>query len=135
MGKYRKFIKQGIVESLANIPFHKKAPIKRLSMLDKSIIPESDTHIAVHFIDASKKLPEYSQRHEHDHDEINLILSENSKLTFEVQLGDEIYNVTSPSTIFIPKGLPHSAHAVSGKGLFVCIILSSKYSSKGTSAI
>lgn len=130
MGMYEKFIKQGIVESLDNVPFHKKAPIKRLSMLDKSIIPESDTHIAVHFVDASNKLPKYSQRHEHDYDEINLVLSENSQLTFEVNLDDETYEVTSPSTVFIPRGLQHSAHAVSGKGIFVCIILSSKYSSK-----
>ena len=68
--------------------------------------------------------------HEHDHDEINLILSEDSKLTYEIQMDDETYKVTSPSTIFIPKGLQHSAQAVSGKGIFVCIILSSKYSSK-----
>lgn len=133
MRKYEKFIKQGIIESLDKVPFHKKAPIKRLSMLSKSMIPESDTHIAVHFVDASKKFPEYSQIHEHDHDAINLILSENSQLTFKVQLGDETYNVTSPSTIFIPKGLQHSAYAVSGKGIFVCIILSSTYSSKGES--
>jgi mannose-6-phosphate isomerase-like protein (cupin superfamily) len=130
VGKYSRFIKQGIIESLENVPFHKKAPIMRLSMLNKSIIPESDTHVAVHFVDASKKLPEYSQIHEHNYDEINLILSEDSKLTYEVQLNDETYKVTSPSTIFIPKGLQHSAHAVSGKGIFVCIILSSNYSSK-----
>jgi len=101
-------------------------------MLDKSIIPESNTHVAVHFVDASEKMPEYSQLHQHDHDEINLILSE-SKLTYQIQLGDETYKVSSNSSIFIPHGLPHSAQAISGKGIFVCIILSSKYSSKGKS--
>lgn len=131
MGKYRKFIKRGITEPLDKIPFHKKAPIKRISMLDKSLIPKSNTHIAVHFVDATQKLPQYSEQHKHNHDEINLILSEGSKLIYDVQLGDETYKVTSPSTIFIPKGLLHSAQAVSGKGIFVCIILSSKYSSLG----
>ena len=133
MGKYQRFIKQGIIESMDKIPFHKKAPIKRLSMLDKSIIPESNTHIAVHFVDASNNLPEYSELHKHNHDEINLILSEESKLTYNVQLGDEKYKVSSNSSIFIPKGLSHSAQALSGKGIFVCIILSSNYSSKGKS--
>ncbi len=128
--KYQNLIKKGINESLEKIPFHKKAPIKRLSMLSKSIIPESDTHIAVHFVDASKKLPEYSQLHKHNHDEINLILSESSKLKYQIQIEDESYTVTSPSTIFIPKGLRHSAQAISGKGIFVCVILSDKYSSK-----
>ena len=124
MNKYQKFIKKGVVESLDKVPFHSEAPIKRLSMLNKTLIPQSDTHIAVHFVDASIVLPKYSKLHKHDHDEINLILSENSSLTYEIQLEDESYDVTSPSTIFIPKGVKHSAQAISGKGIFVCIILS-----------
>ncbi len=124
MNKYRKFIKKGVIESLDKVPFHSKAPIKRLSMLNKTLIPQSDTHIAVHFVDASIVLPKYSKLHKHDHDEINLILSEDSSLTYETQLEDESYQVTSPSTIFIPKGMKHSAQAISGKGIFVCVILS-----------
>jgi len=124
VNKYQKFIKKGIVESLDKVPFHSQAPIKRLSMLNKTLIPQSDTHIAVHFVDASIDLPKYSTLHSHNHDEINLILSEDSSLTYEVQFEDESYQVTSPSTIFIPKGIRHSAQAISGKGLFVCIILS-----------
>ncbi len=130
MGKYKKFIKRGITEPLDKVPFHKKASIRRLSMLDKSLIPESNTHVAVHFVDTSKKLPQYSQLHQHNYDEINLILSEHSKLTYEIQLDHEKYTVSSPSTIFIPKGLQHSAQALSGSGIFVCIILSSNYSSR-----
>ena len=124
MNKYQKFIKKGVIESLDRVPFHSEAPIKRLSMLNKSLIPQSDTHIAVHFVDASKALPKYSKLHKHTHDEINLILSEDSILTYEIQLEDESYEVTSPSTIFIPKGIKHSAQAISGKGIFVCMILS-----------
>jgi len=124
VNKYQKFIKKGIIESLDKVPFHSQAPIKRLSMLNKTLIPQSDTHIAVHFVDASIDLPKYSTLHSHDHDEINLILSEDSSLTYDIQFEDESYEVTSPSTIFIPKGIKHSAQAISGKGLFVCIILS-----------
>ena len=129
MGKYEKFIQKGIEEPLDKVPFHGKAPIKRLSMLSKDTIPESDTHVAVHFVDASKNLPKYSQLHKHDHDEINLILSEQSELKYQVQLEDEKYQVSSPSTIFIPKGINHSAQATSGHGIFVCIILSDDYQS------
>ena len=129
MGQFRKFIKKGTIEALEKIPFHGKAPIKRLSMLSKKQISESNTHVAVHFVNAKKKIPEYSLLHKHNHDEINLILSETGKLTYEVQFEDEIYKVSSPSTIFIPKGVKHRAKALSGKGIFVCIILSSKYKS------
>jgi len=127
MSKYGKFIKKGVVESLEKVPFHKKAQIKRLSMLNKDLIPQSDTHIAVHFVDANQDLPNYSQLHKHNQDEINLILSDDSKLKYEIQLEDEVFKVTSPSTVFIPKGINHSARAISGKGIFVCIILSDNY--------
>ena len=129
MKKYRKFIKKGVIESLDKVPFHSKAPIKRLSMLSKALIPQSNTHIAVHFVDASKNLPKYSKLHKHNHDEVNLILSEDSRLTYEIKLEEESYKVRSPSTIFIPKGIIHSAQAISGKGIFVCIILSNNYTS------
>ena len=65
----------------------------------------------------------------HNANEINLIVSENSKLKYEIQLGDETYKVSSPSTVFIPKGIRHKAKFISGKGIFVCIILSGKYKS------
>ena len=55
------------------------------------------------------------------------IISENNKLKYEIQLEDEIYKVSSPSTVFIPKGVKHKARFLSGKGIFVCIILSGKY--------
>ncbi len=130
MKRYQKFIKKGVNEPLSKIPFHGKAPIKRLSMLSKKLIPKSNTHIAVHFINPkSKKIPDYSILHKHNFDELNLILSESGKLTYEIQMEDEIYKVSSPSTVFIPKGIKHKAKVISGKGIFVCIILSSNYKS------
>jgi quercetin dioxygenase-like cupin family protein len=66
----------------------------------------------------------------HDCNEINLILSEKNKLTYKIQLGNEVYQVSSPATIFIPKGLKHSAEVVSGKGIFICLILKGKYKTK-----
>jgi quercetin dioxygenase-like cupin family protein len=74
-------------------------------------------------------MSEYSMLHKHNADEINLIVSENSKLKYEIKMDDETYKVTSPSTVFIPKGVRHNAKFISGKGIFVCIILSGKYKS------
>ena len=128
MKKFQKYIKRGVVEPLTKIPFHGKAPVKRLLMLDKTLIPESDVHVAVHFIkDLPKEMPKYSELHKHECDEINLILSEDDKLFYKVQFEDEIYEVSSPATIFIPKGVKHSAEVLSGKGIFVCIVLEGDY--------
>lgn len=130
MQRYRKFISKGVNEPLSKVPFHGKAPIKRLAMLDKKQIPESKIHTAIHFVNADgRKIPKYSELHKHNADEINLILSEDKKLKYEIQLGDEIYKVTSPATVFIPKGLDHRAEVISGKGIFVCIIMSNNYKS------
>jgi len=74
-------------------------------------------------------MSEYSMLHKHNADEINLIVSENSKLKYEIQMDDETYKVTTPSTVFIPKGVRHNAKFISGKGIFICIILSGKYKS------
>jgi len=130
MNRYKKFIKKGVSEQISKIPFHNYAPMKRLSMLSKKRFPSSNTHVAVHFVNGNhKKMSEYSMLHKHSADEINLIVSENSKLKYEIQLGDETYKVTSPSTVFIPKGVSHKAKFISGKGIFVCIILSGIYKS------
>ena len=130
MNRYKKFIKKGVSEQISKIPFHNYAPIKRLSMLSKKRFPSSNTHVAVHFVNGNnKKMSEYSMLHKHNADEINLIVSENSKLKYEIQMDDETYKVTSPSTVFIPKGIKHKAKFISGKGIFVCIILSGKYKS------
>ena len=130
MKRYKKLIIRGIKESLENVPFHGKAPIERLSMLSKKQISKSNTHVAVHFVRSiPKKITPYSKLHKHDVDEINLIISEGDKLTYKIQLEDEVYRVSSPSTIFIPKGMRHRAQVISGKGVFVCIILSSNYKS------
>jgi len=130
MNRYKKFIKKGVSEQISKIPFHNYAPIKRLSMLSKKRFPSSNTHVAVHFVNGNhKKMSEYSILHKHNADEINLIVSENSKLKYEIQLDDETYKVTSPSTVFIPKGVRHKAKFISGNGNFVCIILSGKYKS------
>ena len=128
MRKYKKYITKGIHEPLSEVQFHKKAPIKRISMLSKKTIPESKIHAAVHFVDAiDKKISKYSILHKHNVDEVNMILSQNDKLVYEIQLDDEISKVSSPVTIFIPKGVNHRADVISGSGFFVCLIMSNKY--------
>lgn len=117
MARYKKYIQKGVKESLSKVPFHSKFPFKRYLML-------KNPHIAVHIVDKkiSKKLDKYTQLHRHNYNEINLILSESDKLTYEIQLGGEVYQISSPATIFIPKGLKHSANLISGKGIFITII-------------
>ena len=85
MKRYRKLIKKGVMESITKIPFHNYAPIKRLSMLNEKLVPNSNTHIAIHFVNPRcKKKSDYSFLHKHNADEINLIISENGNLKYEI---------------------------------------------------
>jgi mannose-6-phosphate isomerase-like protein (cupin superfamily) len=135
--KYNFLIKKGISQPLQNIPYHMKAPLKRFLLQDdstfpdiKKILPGSNYHIAVHMIKKlPKKVPEYVQYHSHKCDEINIILSESSKLTYEMWFEDEKYLVSSPSIVYIPKGIPHKMKAIKGKGIYVCIVMSKTYKS------
>jgi hypothetical protein len=97
-------------------------------MAGKTLLPSARTHLAVHFVDATKrKIPEYTRFHKHNYDEINLIISEKSKLVYKIEIENKSYTVTSPATVFIPKNTLHKANVISGKGIFVCMIKSSKY--------
>jgi len=135
MNKYKQFIKKGVAHPLESVPFHHKAPLKRILMQDekacpdiKKTLPGSNFHIAVHIITKlPKKIPKYSEPHIHNCDEINLILSEKGKLKYKIILGDEEHIVSSPATIYIPKGIKHSAEVIGGKGIFICIVMSKNY--------
>jgi mannose-6-phosphate isomerase-like protein (cupin superfamily) len=135
MSTYKKFIKKGVVQPLEKVPFHHKAPLKRILMQSedtfpdiKTILPGSNFHIAAHIITKlPKKIPKYVEPHAHNCDEINLILSETGNLKYKINLGNEEYIVTSPATVYIPKRVKHSAQVISGKGIYVCILMSQSY--------
>ena len=136
MKKYKKFIKRGIIQPLEKIPFHGKAPLKRILLQDyntfpdiKNILPGSNYHIAAHLITKlPKKIQPYAFPHAHNCDEINLLLSE-SKIVYRIKMGDEEYIVSSPATVYIPRGVIHSAEVIKGKGVFIVIIMSKTYKS------
>lgn len=126
--RFKKFIIKGVNQPLQIVPFHREAPVTRLLMIDGEMIPQSDTRVSVHFVDdLPEEIPSYCDLHQHDFDEINLVLSEHDNLVYKIQLEDEVYLVRSPSTVFIPKGVRHSSEVVSGKGLFICITLQGDY--------
>lgn len=100
--------------------------ILRLSFLEKEYIKGKAFHIASHIIDDSyvhKKEWIYSQAHQHDFDEINILVSEKSTLQYKFELNEKVEEISSPSLIFIPAGIIHRAEPVSGTGVFLCIYL------------
>jgi cupin superfamily acireductone dioxygenase involved in methionine salvage len=118
------YIKNLEEENYCNFPYHSN--IEQLTRLVAKGIP---FHVSIHQIKDIKDLPKnYVEPHKHETDELNLILADEGKeLVYSVQIEDEIFEVKSPSFIWIPKDKLHSANAVRGSGIYVCIILQEKY--------
>lgn len=83
-------------------------------------------HVAIHKISEVEKIPsKYVISHVHNVPEIKILIPDSKGLEYEIQLGDEIYQVSGHKTIYVPPGLSHAANIKRGSGYFVCIILDS----------
>lgn len=123
---YEKYINILINENLDLIPFHNKSEgIKRLYAENFPV------HLAIHEINKiSKNENKYVQSHRHQKPEINIIIPSEEGLKYNIQIGVETYEIDTPTSIWIPEDVPHSANVISGSGYFVCIILQDKYEAK-----
>lgn len=119
------------MQPLEEVIFHRAAPaplIRRL-MAGGSVLPSANHHIAVHeFRAAAKEQRSYCEPHQHECAEINLLLSWD-ELVFRMSLGDEIYTVRAPATVFIPARMLHSANVIEGTGFLVAILGNQNYAS------
>jgi mannose-6-phosphate isomerase-like protein (cupin superfamily) len=101
--------------ALANVPFHDDT--KAITRFFAENFP---VYLAVHEISPVMLPPrEYTQLHVHeDTDEVNIILS-SQKLLYKIQVGDEEYIAGNNSSIWIPRGVMHSANVLQGTGYFI----------------
>jgi hypothetical protein len=122
-------ISQGRLEALSFVPFHAngEAPLSRRVLAGAGVHEAIGKHIVCHEIrDVPGERRSYSEPHVHDCDEINILLSD-SHLSYEIQLGDEVFVVTAPATIHIPAGVVHSANVIEGSGFFIAIVETANY--------
>lgn len=123
-----KFVFRGKKQGLSKIPFHHDVlGISRYLLLNDSLVSGAP-FVAVHFVKGlPKKVPEYTEPHSHDCDEVNLVLSESGTLKYKFVLGSKSFVVSSPACIFIPRGVRHSCKAVSGVGVYVVFLQKGNY--------
>ena len=127
--KYRSLISPGLVQALDHVPFHNggMAPLLRRVLTGDGVHPQAEKCIVVHEIqDVSADRRTYCCLHVHQCPEINVLLTL-THLTYEIALGDEVFLVRAPASIYIPAGLAHSANVVEGSGFFVALIEASEY--------
>lgn len=115
----KSFFFKMLPSALANVPFHEDTP-----SITRYFAADFPMHIAVHEISTVLSPPEeYTIPHLHDDcDEINIIISED-KLVYKVQIGSDKYIVHNNTSIWIPRGMLHSANVIEGSGYFVALRL------------
>lgn len=117
------------IEDLRGVPFHGNgvAPLRRYVLAGTSVHPEAKKHIVAHQIhEVSAARRSYCEPHVHDCHEIDTLLSQTS-LSYEIRLGDDVYVVDAPATIYIPAGLVHSANVIDGSGFFIAMLDTTDY--------
>lgn len=126
MRTYSNLINNMQFSPLSSIPFHSD-----IKCIERIVAKEFPFHVAIQHITGAQSMPrDYTRLHTHDVPEINIVLGNTDELVHGIHLGAEFYEVKSPSTIWIPPHLEHSANVISGSGYFICIILNQNYVAK-----
>jgi mannose-6-phosphate isomerase-like protein (cupin superfamily) len=104
---------------LNNVPFHNNT-----DAITRYFANGFPLHVAVHEVSPVLAPPEtYTWPHVHeDCDEVNIIISQGD-LLYRIQLGEEEFTVSNNSSIWIPRGMVHSANVLQGSGFFITIRL------------
>lgn len=116
--KYEHLIIQNKKQPLSTVDFHKD-----VSCIERYFAEGFPFHLAIHKVVNAENVDRYTELHTHDVDELNIIICEDNEMDYLIQLGNEEYHVKSNTSIWIPKGLPHSANIIRGSGYFIAMRL------------
>ena len=105
---------------LQNLPGHTNANCVIQRLIPASTLP---VHVAVHKVDSNYGInKKYTQPHLHtDEDELNLLIPDQTNLTYEYFLDGARSSISAPAAVWIPYGMFHSANLSNGSGTFVCL--------------
>lgn len=113
-----------------DLPFHHISGARQkvgpsYHCMNKSLVPEADIYVDVNQVEQIPEGQEYQiEPHKHPVSKVFTIIG---KLTVEVILENERYEVQGPASIFIPSGVMHRLLPVKGKGYFVVIMTGGEY--------
>ena len=113
--------------------YHRDGPGIRWVQLDARVDPRATFYVIQRFIGLHgiPFTPEnHVDTHAHHCDSAFIFWGDQpdgSGLICQVRLGDEEKIIESPASLFIPAGIDHSYHYVSGKGTYTNIVLAPEY--------
>ncbi len=131
--KYEKnFVKPRVSE---DIPHHDSSTMGQIGanivLLDSKSFEDADVRITTRQVkNVPKEVPDYVELHTHEVDQIFVFFGEpDNEESLEVQFvfEDETYNIASPMTVYVPKGVPHTQKVVGGSGRYITILMQGSY--------
>lgn len=119
--------------SATELRHHRAGPGKRYVLVDNRFVPGAGQYcIARHIPQLDDYGPGHVDTHVHHCDSLFVFLGEEegyAGLSVEVTLGDEVFLVRSPASVFIPAGVAHGYRVVGGAGTYLNHVLAGDYNS------
>ncbi|MFI9645078.1 hypothetical protein ACIHAA_02090 [Streptomyces sp. NPDC052040] len=119
--------------SASELRYHRKGPGDRFVLVDNRFVPGAEQYCIARRI---PKLDDYGPGHVDTHvhhcDSLFIFLGEEDGyegLSVEVTLGNEVFAVQSPASVFIPSGVSHGYRVVGGAGTYLNHVLAGDYNS------
>ena len=130
MGNYEKYIVKPFDWAERPLIHHDRETMDTLgplmAFLNTDMVGAANLNIFVHHIDVKNPPgPDYVEIHAHAVSQAYVFPLPG--ITFEVTLGEEVYKVESPATVFIPPRLKHTVKIIAGSGIEVSIVRNEKY--------
>ncbi|MCP4574784.1 MAG: cupin domain-containing protein [Deltaproteobacteria bacterium] len=88
--------------------FDAHVPGKYQILMDNELVPGADFFIAGGIHHKIHQAEPISHKHTHDQSEVYLYISKKGDAEIEVELEDETYRMTTPCSVYVPKGVKHT---------------------------
>ncbi|GGK78900.1 2-isopropylmalate synthase [Mangrovihabitans endophyticus] len=121
------------VISATELRHHRAGPGERFVLVDERFVPGAAQYcIARHIPELDDYGAGHVDTHVHHCDSLFAFLGSRDGyegLTVEVTLGSQVFQVHSPSSVFIPAGVPHGYRVIGGSGTYLNHVLAGDYNS------
>lgn len=121
------------VISAAELHHHRAGPGERFVLVDDRFVPGAGQYcIARRIPRLGNYGPGHVDGHVHDCDSLFAFLGNDGGyqgLSVKVALGDDVFYVDSPASVFVPAGVSHAYQVVGGEGTYLNFVLAGDYNS------
>jgi 2-isopropylmalate synthase len=100
-------------------------------LLDDTLFSGAGVRMTTRIVKGVVDEPEdYVELHSHEVDQIFIYLGDadnEESLEVEFRFEEEVYRIKSPTTVFVPKGIPHTQKIIRGSGRYITLLKKGTY--------